>query len=113
MQVERSISAKQALTPDREVRAQTDIWADLTPDELADKHRAVLAMMETEGWTVYLEAVKRDADAIMRRLIDRTKPLDDVADYEGQLGEVRGLERHEAITDGLILLGQEAERVDD
>lgn len=110
--MERVTTSNQALTPQREENALTDLFADLSPDELSEAKEAVLEMTRSRGWTVFRDALDRHVAALNRGLIDRLHPAETVAEYEAKLGEIRGLESIEPVIDGLILLGEEAQSND-
>lgn len=103
--------APEKLSDERAERALTDLFADLTEDELADAKEAVLECVQSRGWEVLRDALGRHADSILETLAARGqgRPLETAADYEARLGEVRGIRSIESVIDGLILRGEEAE----
>lgn len=93
---------------EREERARTEPFGDLTPHEAAEAAQAVLEMTKMRGWEIIAEALGKDKESLVDRLVARTQPREDTASYEGILGEIRGLARVPSLIDGIILLGQMA-----
>ena len=89
-----------------ELTTHLDGWSLETQ---AEAKEAILGLTQHPGWDVLTEAIRLRGNDRNAFLKSRQKPFESPAEYEAILGEIRGLESIEAIVDGVIFVGTEAE----